>query len=114
VSEETARPERVCFTLKIKEGMLEDYVQAHEDVWPEMLEALRESGWHNYSLFVRRRDGLVVGYLETADFNAALHAVSQREVNDRWQGSMAKYFEIPEGQNPDDAVLRLDEYFHLD
>lgn len=114
MTEEPARLERVCFTLQIKEGMVEEYLEAHEEVWPEMLEALRESGWHNYSLFVRRRDGLVIGYLETADFNAALLAVSEREVNDRWQTSMAKYFEIAEGQTPDDAVLRLDEYFHLD
>jgi L-rhamnose mutarotase len=34
--------------------------QAHVQVWPEMLEALRQSGWRNYSLFLRP-DGLLVG-----------------------------------------------------
>ena len=35
-----------------------------------MLEALRATGWHNYSLFLRP-DGLLVGYLETPDFEQA-------------------------------------------
>ena len=42
-----------------------------EHVWPEMLDALSDAGWRNYSLFVRPDDGLVVGYLETDDFAAA-------------------------------------------
>src|SRR2546430_7318719 len=36
----------------------------------EMLLALRETGWNNYSLFLRP-DGLLVGYLETEDFERA-------------------------------------------
>ena len=32
-----------------------------------MLEALRQAGWRNYSLFLRP-DGLVVGYVEADDF----------------------------------------------
>ena len=36
-----------------------------------MLEALRETGWRNYSLFLHD-DGTLVGYLECEDFEAAL------------------------------------------
>jgi L-rhamnose mutarotase len=35
-----------------------------------MLEALSRAGWRNYSLFLRG-DGLLVRYLETADFERA-------------------------------------------
>ncbi len=38
--------------------------ERHRHVWPEMQAALRETGWANYSLFLRD-DGLLVGYLET-------------------------------------------------
>ena len=63
--------QRVCFLLKVRQERLEEYVARHEEVWPEMLDALRETGWHNYSLFLRE-DGLLIGYLETPDFQAAL------------------------------------------
>ena len=35
-----------------------------------MLDALRRTGWRNYSLFLRE-DGLLIGYLECEDLAAA-------------------------------------------
>jgi L-rhamnose mutarotase len=107
-------PERVCFTLQIRSGMLQDYLAAHEVVWPEMLEALREAGWRNYSLFVDQRSGLVVGYVEPDDLAAAQAVMSRSDVNARWQASMSRYFELAESGLPDEGFVRLSEYFHLD
>ena len=45
----------------------------HAAVWPDMLRALHETGWHNYSLFLRD-DGLLIGYFETPDLDAAAQA----------------------------------------
>ena len=105
--------ERVCFVLQVKPERLEEYKQRHRAVWPEMLEALRESGWHNYSLFLRQ-DGLLVGYLETPDFEAARRAMAQRDVNRRWQAEMKEYFQELDGETPDQGLKRLEEIFHLD
>jgi L-rhamnose mutarotase len=105
--------ERVCFVLHLKPDRVEDYLAAHRQVWPEMLDALHEAGWHNYSLFVQPSDGLVVGYLETNDFPQALAAMASQEVNARWQRGMAQYFAELDGVNPDEGLERLSEYFHL-
>ena len=75
--------------------------------------ALRETGWHNYSLFMRD-DGLLFGYLETEDFEQALAGMAQREVNARWQAEMAPFFEQLEGKRPDEGMQLLTEVFHLD
>jgi L-rhamnose mutarotase len=77
-----------------------------------MQQALTETGWHNYSLFLRD-DGLLVGYLETPDFGQALAGMAAREVNARWQASMAEFFEDLDGRRPDEGMLRLEEVFHL-
>src|SRR5919204_6523597 len=105
--------ERVGFVLKVKQEMLEEYKRRHREVWPEMLQALRETGWHNYSLFMRE-DGLLFGYLETDDFDKALAGMAGREVNERWQRDMAPFFEIEPGRRPDQSMLRLREVFPLD
>ena len=55
---------RVGFQFKVRQDRLAEYKEHHKHVWPEMLEALRETGWHNYSLFMRA-DGLIFGYFET-------------------------------------------------
>lgn len=104
--------ERVCFLLKVRQDRLEEYRKRHQSVWPEMLQALRETGWHNYSLFLRE-DGLLVGYFETPDFKAALDGMARREVNARWQRDMAPFFENLGGSRPDEGFERLAEVFHL-
>jgi L-rhamnose mutarotase len=105
--------QRVCFLLKVKPERLEEYKLRHAAVWPDMLEALRQTGWRNYSLYLRD-DGLLVGYLETPDFAAALKGMAEREVNARWQREMGAFFEALEGRRPDEGMLPLEEVFHLD
>lgn len=104
---------RVCFLLQVKRDRLEAYKERHRAVWPEMLVALRETGWHNYSLFLRD-DGLLVGYFETPDEAAAFAGMAAREVNARWQREMAPFFEELAGRRPDEGMLRLEEVFHLE
>jgi L-rhamnose mutarotase len=103
---------RVCFVLLVKPDRLEEYKARHRTVWPDMQAALRETGWNNYSLFLRP-DGLLVGYLETEDFEGARAGMAQREVNERWQREMAGFFVQPEGVLPDRAMQPLEEVFHL-
>jgi L-rhamnose mutarotase len=105
--------QRVCFLLKVREDRAEEYKKRHAEVWPEMREALSAAGWHNYSLFLRP-DGLLVGYLETEDFEAAQRAMAETDVNARWQAEMAPFFESLDGARPDEAMKPLTEVFHLD
>lgn len=104
---------RVCFLLKVRPEKMAEYRERHREVWPEMRAALAEAGWHNYSLFLRE-DGLLVGYLETEDFEAARAAMEATEINARWQAEMAPFFESLDGQAPDAAMRPLPEIFHLD
>jgi L-rhamnose mutarotase len=114
---------RYCFLLQVHPEMLGEYRQRHEAVWPDMLKALEASGWRNYSIFARP-DGLLVGYVEADDLDAAQAAMAATEVNARWQADMAKYFvglDRPAGdgqpdrlRGPDESILLLDEIFNLD
>jgi L-rhamnose mutarotase len=76
-----------------------------------MRAALGEAGWGNYSIFLAG-DGLLVGYLETVDYQAALDAMAATEVNKRWQAEMSEFF-VADGP-PDESFVRLAEIFHLD
>ena len=105
--------QRICFTLQIRPERLEEYKQRHRAVWPEMQQALRDSGWNNYSLFLRS-DGLLIGYLETEDFERARSAMAGREVNDRWQDEMMSFFVQQKGVAPDRAMSPIEEVFHLE
>ena len=78
-----------------------------------MIEALKRSGWKNYSLFMRK-DGMILGYVEVPEsFSSALDRMSEEEINDKWQALMAPYFEISDGTNPDENMIELEEIFHI-
>lgn len=103
---------RVCFQLQVKPDRLDEYTERHTAVWPDMLRALKGTGWHNYSLFLRP-DGLLIGYFETASLADARAGMAATEVNARWQESMAEFFvdlDLP----PDEGFLQLTEVFHLE
>jgi L-rhamnose mutarotase len=103
---------RVCFTLQVRRDRLGEYRERHADVWPEMLRALRDTGWHDYQLFLRE-DGLLVGTLVTDDLAAAQAAMEQTAGNAAWQADMAAFFDLPDGR-PDRGMHVLDLVFDLD
>jgi len=106
--------QRIGFLLKVRQDKIDEYKAHHKAVWPEMLDALRRTGWHNYSLFMRP-DGLLFGYFETPEsFEAALEGMSAEEVNARWQDFMAPYFEGVGDTHADEMMVTLEEVFHLD
>lgn len=105
--------QRVGFLLKVKQELIPEYKKHHEAVWPEMLDALRRQGWHNYSLFMRA-DGLLFGYFEAAEsFDASLAGMAKEEINLKWQEFMGPYFESITGR-PDENMMPLQEVFHVD
>jgi L-rhamnose mutarotase len=89
-----------------------EYTERHQAVWPEMQAALRDTGWRNYSLFLRG-DGLLVGYVEADDLAAAQEAMAATEVNARWQAEMAQFFTGLGSGGPDEGFVLLTEVFHL-
>ena len=105
---------RIGFMLRMKPERIREYKERHQDVWPEMIDALRRNGWHRYSLFMNK-EGVLFGYFETPeDFRAALAGMNKEEINRKWQDSVASYFEGLEGSLPDEAMTELEEVFHID
>lgn len=105
--------ERVCFRLKLREEMVEKYIEHHRKVWPAMLDALSDTGWTNYSLFLDRTDATLIGYFETSNLERALAGMSMKEVNQRWQAMMGDYFVALDGQRPDEGFIQLENVFYL-
>jgi L-rhamnose mutarotase len=101
--------ERSAFVLQVRPDRIDEYVRAHANVWPEMLDALRAAGIRNYSIFRRGND--VFGYFEADDVDAALAYMEAQEVNARWQDTMA---ELLEERVPDAGPPTLEEIFRLD
>ena len=101
--------ERTAFVLRVRPERLDEYVEAHGAVWPELLEALKGAGIRNYTIF--RSGNEMFGYFEADDLNAAERYLSEEAVCARWQDAMAGLLEerVPDGGPPP-----LEEVFRLD
>ena len=84
--------QRSGFVLRVKPDRIDEYVEAHRDVWPEMLDALRGAGIRNYTIF--RAGNEMFGYFEADDLAArAERYLAAQEVCARWQDAMAEFLD---------------------
>jgi L-rhamnose mutarotase len=101
--------QRSAFVLRVRADKLEEYVEAHRKVWPDMLAALREAGIRNYTIF--RHGNEMFGYFESDDLEAAAAHMAAQEVNTLWQDAMADLLEerVPgAGPPPLEEIFRLE------
>jgi L-rhamnose mutarotase len=103
---------RICFELRIRPELLDEYVARHTPVWPEMLAEIAAAGRRNYSLFLGD-GGRLIGYYETDDDAAAQAYLAASPVAARWEAEMGRFFSGLAGR-PDQAATPLTEIFHLE
>jgi L-rhamnose mutarotase len=101
--------QRSAFVLHVRPDKIDEYVEEHARVWPEMLQALRDAGIRNYSIFRAGTD--VFGYFEADDLERAGGYMAAQDVNARWQDHMAP---LLDERVPDAGPPTLEEIFRLD
>ena len=103
--------ERVCFTFEIRPGTEAEYKRRHDEIWPELVDAIKDAGFENYSLF--RRGTTITAYVEChPDVATAFGKIAPTDVNARW----SKWFEdvIISLTDADGNLYRAEEVWHLD
>jgi L-rhamnose mutarotase len=104
---------RYTFLFRMKPELKAEYRKAHDEIWPDMAAAIRDSGIRNYTISFRP-DGTLFAYLESPDPAFSFEKLGRTEVNARWQKAMDHFFvkRDPSTLGPDVEVL--EEVFHLD
>jgi L-rhamnose mutarotase len=103
--------ERGMFVLVVHPERIAEYEARHADVWSEMMAALAESGFRNYTGF--RRDSQVAYYGEFhPDMPRALAAIAATDVNRRWGASFEGI--ITSISDREGRLFTAREVFHLD
>ena len=79
--------EKYAWKGMIKEGMIDEYVRRHNEIWPEMVKVLKEAGIKNYTIWNTGCE--LFGYYECekgVEYAAKVQAESP--VVDRWNEYM--------------------------
>lgn len=107
---------RMGHVIGLKQEHLAEYKRLHSEVWPEVLDRLRQSNITNYSIFLREPEMLMFSYWEYVgqDFERDSAAIAADPVTrDWWQicGPMQRPFDSrAEGE----WWAPMEQVFHLD
>jgi L-rhamnose mutarotase len=101
----------MAFRMQIRPGTEAEYLRRHQEIWPEMEEALRDAGFRNYSIY---RDSLVLfACFEADDPLETWRRVRANPVDARWSAMMSDI--LLTEPDPDTGLpIPLPEMFHLD
>jgi L-rhamnose mutarotase len=100
-----------AWVLEVRPGYEEEYKRRHDEIWPEMTDALREAGIRNYSIF---RHGLTLfGYFETDDLEKTQKYLAESETNQRWSEWMDPIMKVDIDPTTDFPYL-LPLQWHMD
>ena len=105
--------EKICFLLRVRPDAVHEYIERHEHAWPELIDALDDSGYRNYSIFADP-SGLLVGYLETHDYAATIAQMKRHAVAERWSIYMDELFLPVDDDHPVGSLRILRKGFDLD
>ncbi len=103
--------EEIAFTMQLLPGAAAEYQRRHDEIWPELTNALHAAGIRDYSIFLDVSSGRLFGVQKrvaghTADDLPGLAVMA------RWWAYMADLMET----NPDNSpvVTPLARVFHQD
>jgi len=92
-----------------------EYKALHADVWPEVLDRLKRSHIHNYSIFLREPENLLFGYWEYGgtDFSADMQAIADDPGTQRWWSVCSPCQRPLATRAPGEHWAMMEHVFHL-
>ena len=99
------------FKMKLYEGMEEEYIIRHNQLWPEMIDMLHAHGGKNYTIFLDRETNILFGYIEIEDEELWAKG-ADTAINRKWWDFMADIMETNEDNSP--VSKPLVNVFHMD
>jgi L-rhamnose mutarotase len=88
-----------AFRMQLKPGQVEEYKRRHDDIWPELAQALVDAGIYDYSIFLDEETLHLFAVLKLREGETSA-ALAGLPVMQRWWDSMAPLMEVEPGNRP--------------
>lgn len=102
---------RQAFKMKLKPDNKEEYINRHDEIWPELEKALVDAGISDYSIFLDKETGTLFAVQKLEDYFEG-QTLAELPIMKKWWAHMADLMEV----NPDNSpvVDPLEEVFHME
>ncbi|UWQ19828.1 L-rhamnose mutarotase [Jannaschia sp. M317] len=102
--------EKFAFKMILRPGHAAEYQRRHDEIWPELVALLRETGISDYSIHLDEETGLLFGVLWRTE-DHGMDALPDHPVMQRWWAHMADLMEAAPDNEP--VAIPLKTVFHL-
>lgn len=101
---------RVAFKMYLKEGQKDEYIRRHNEIWPEVVDLLKNAGIEDYSIFLDEQTNALFA-VQTLISDEGSQSLGHQEIIQKWWAYMADIMEV----NPDNSPVSevLEEVFYL-
>ena len=97
--------EQIAFRMNLFDGFAEEYEKRHDEIFPELAQALKDAGVSNYSIWLDPQSNHLFGIL-TRDDDHTLDSLPDTEIMKRWWAHMADVMETNEENVPTQIPLK--------
>lgn len=103
--------EKIAFVMTLLPGNDDEYEKRHNEIWPELLLALKDAGVSDYSIFLEKESNKLFAVLKRTE-NHKMDLLPLDPIVKKWWSSMADIMET----NPDNSPIAkpIDNVFHMD
>ena len=102
--------EKYAFKMRLNPGMEAEYRKRHDEIWPELVDLLRQAGVRDYSIHLDRDTGILFGVLWRNEGHR-MDDLPQHPVMQRWWAHMADIMEVRADNEP--VAVPLVPVFHM-
>jgi L-rhamnose mutarotase len=103
--------EKHAFKMFLNPGMRDEYKRRHDEIWPELVDLLREAGVSDYSIFLDEETNVLYGVLWRRK-DHTMESLPQAAVMQKWWAHMADIMATNERQEP--IAIDLTPVFHME
>lgn len=99
-----------AFRMQLKPGVIDEYRRRHDEIWPELAEAISMAGIYDYSIFLDEETLSLFAVLKLRDDNTR-DTLPHQPVMRRWWDYMAELMVVEPDNKP--VEWPLVPLFHL-
>ncbi|WP_316830099.1 L-rhamnose mutarotase [Pedobacter aquatilis] len=101
---------RIAFKMKLFPGYESEYKKRHDEIWPELVKLLNDTGIAEYSIFLDKNTNDLFGVLKVAD-PKLMDTLPEQPVMQKWWAYMGDIMESNADNSP--VSFPLEEVFYL-
>ena len=102
--------QKYAFKMRLNPGMRDEYKRRHDEIWPELVDLLREAGVSDYSIHLDEETNILFSVLWRWDGHT-MDELPDHPVMQRWWAHMADVMETNDTNEP--VAIPLTTVFHM-